>query len=210
MKIGTFSRTASLRVCALILALAGSVIAQSGNPCAEISNDVRTAVEKDPAKVLMVVEDALVINEACAGEIVKAAIIASKADNTLASQIVQTATTVSPKMTVAINAAAASVSPGVAAMTAAPAPVAEIPSSEPTYNSGKNPVNVYSEKNPVNVYSSKNPKQQIRDAAPDESPDFYIPSTIRGPFLIMPPSSGPIRPFVPVPVSPAVALPVAP
>jgi hypothetical protein len=46
----------------------------------------------------MIVEDALVINESCACEIVKAAITASHADAAMIKQIVQTAVAVAPKM----------------------------------------------------------------------------------------------------------------
>jgi hypothetical protein len=191
------------RALALALFAAASAFA---NNCSEISNDVRVAVEKDPSKVLMVVEDALVINEACAGDIVKSAIVASKADSTLAGQIVQTATSVSPKMAPVIADAAKSVSPGLVVAAAAPA-VTTAPAVLPAYDvpvttSEKNPVAVYGEKNP------KNPKAPVNIApAPPPEPDFYIPSTIRGPFLLMPPPTGPLRPNIPNPVSPAYAKP---
>lgn len=80
--------------------------------CSEIVKDVTTAITKDPSKALMVVEDALVINEGCAAEIVKAAILASKADAALSSQIVQTATAVAPRMAAAIDNAAQELIPG--------------------------------------------------------------------------------------------------
>jgi hypothetical protein len=80
--------------------------------CSEIIKDVTAAITKDPSKALMVVEDALVINEGCAAEIVKAAILAAKADSTLAEQIVQTAMAVAPKMAAAIDGAAKEVIPG--------------------------------------------------------------------------------------------------
>lgn len=190
MTTGLRSRFASPLACLLLLATAPAVMAQAGG-CSEIANDVRVAVEKDPTKVLMVVEDALVINESCAGEIVKAAITASKADATLANQIVQTASTVAPKQVVAINEAASSLVPGIAATTPAPAVVAE------------QPVALTSEKNPgKNPVMPKNP---VAPPAPDE-PDFYVPATIRGVFLIQPPASGPLPPPTnPNPVSPAAA-----
>lgn len=167
-------------------------MAQAGG-CSEIANDVRVAVEKDPTKVLMVVEDALVINEGCAADIVKAAIIASKADATLAGQIVQTASTVAPKQVVAINEAASSVVSGIVAVTSAPA--------APAIN-GEQPVMLTSEKNPgKNPVMPKNPV--ITPAAEEE--DFFVPATIRGVFLIQPPASGPLpTPTTPDPVSPAV------
>jgi hypothetical protein len=170
-----------------MLAVSGAS-AQAASNCTEISNDVRVAVEKDPSKVLMVVEDALVINEGCAADIVKTAIIASKADATLAGQIVQTGVSVAPKMAGVINDAASSIVPGLAA--AAPATDLE----RPITVSGKNP------KNPIVV--DKNP------VVPTSEPDFYIPSSIRGVFLLMPPVSGPLPPrIITNPVSPSNSIP---
>jgi hypothetical protein len=74
------------------LAFFGSaLLSQAAPKCDDISNDVRKAISSDTAKTLMIVEDALVISEACACEIVRAAIEASKADEALKQQIVQTA-----------------------------------------------------------------------------------------------------------------------
>ena len=95
--------------CFLPPAKAGPVSA-----CDQIASDVKTAVAKDPSKVLMIVEDALVINEACACEIVKAAITASNAEATMSQQIVQTALAVAPKMAAIITECAESVAPGSA------------------------------------------------------------------------------------------------
>jgi hypothetical protein len=96
----------------IALALAISSIASTAYsdevPCSKIAEDVRIAVAKDPSKVLMVVEDALVINESCACEIVKSAILASSADAALTKQIVETAVAVAPKMTAVIQECAAS------------------------------------------------------------------------------------------------------
>ena len=192
MNTGLRSRFASSLACLLLLATAPALMAQAGG-CSEIANDVRVAVEKDPSKVLMVVEDALVINEGCAADIVKAAIVASKADATLAGQIVQTASTVAPKQAVAINEAASSVVPGIVAVTTALA--------APAIN-GEQPVMLTSEKNPgKNPVMPKNPV--ITPAVEEE--DFFVPATIRGVFLIQPPASGPLPPpTTPDPVSPAV------
>ena len=192
MNTGLRSRFASPLACLLLLATTPALMAQAGG-CSEIANDVRVAVEKDPTKVLMVVEDALVINEGCAADIVKAAIVASKADATLAGQIVQTASTVAPKQAVAINEAASSVVPGIVAVTTAPA--------APAIN-GEQPVMLTSEKNPgKNPVMPKNPV--ITPAVEEE--DFFVPATIRGVFLIQPPASGPLPPpTTPDPVSPAV------
>ena len=186
MKTVLFSRFAGISACVFILAVSGAS-AQSASNCTEISNDVRVAVEKDPSKVLMVVEDALVINEGCAADIVKTAIIASKADATLAAQIVQTGVSVAPKMAGVINDAALSVVPGLAVA----APATEI--ERPITVSGKNP------KNPIIV--DKNPIVPATE-------DFYIPSSIRGVFLLMPPISGPLPPrIITNPVSPSNSIP---
>lgn len=187
MKSVPISRIAGLSAC--VFMLAGAIAkAQAPASCTEISNDVRVAVEKDPSKVLMVVEDALVINEGCAADIVKTAITASKADPALAAQIVQTGVSVAPKMAGVINDAAVSVVPGLAAA----APAADI--ERPIMASEKNP------KNPIVV--DKNP------IVPPSTPDFYIPSSIRGVFLLMPPISGPLPPrIITTPVSPSNSIP---
>ncbi len=93
--------------------------AGSSSPCDNIANDVREAVAKDPAKVLMIVEDALVINETCACEVVKAAIIGSKADSAMVQQIVQTGMAVAPKMSAVIAECASAVAPDSGANVAA-------------------------------------------------------------------------------------------
>jgi hypothetical protein len=128
-----------------------------------------------------------VINEGCAADIVKTAIIASKADAALAGQIVQTGVSVAPKMAGVITDAASSIVPGLAVA----APAAEI--ERPITVSGKNP------KNPVVV--DKNPVAPATE-------DFYIPSSIRGVFLLMPPVSGPLPPrIITNPVSPSNSIP---
>ena len=190
MKAVPFSRIASASACLLMLACASVGSAQSVSNCTDISNDVKAAVEKDPAKVLMVVEDALVINEGCASDIVKAAITASKADPTLAGQIVQTAVSVAPKMAGVIKDAASSIVPGLAVTTPAAPSDIERPVTVSEKNPGKNPG-----KNPI-----------LPTATSDD--DFFVPSSIRGVFLLMPPVSGPLPPRVITnPVSPSNSIP---
>ena len=187
------SRLACHAVGMMMFVAAPAIMAQAAGNCSEISNDVRVAVEKDPSKVLMVVEDALVISEGCAGDIVKSAILASKADATLANQIVQTATSVAPKQVVAINDAASSVVPGF---------VASAPAAPGSYP-------IPSEERPATVASGKNPgKEPIEPVAPPPvEEEFFVPSTIRGIFLIQPPASGPLPPppTTTIPVSPSSA-----
>lgn len=167
---------------AIISLLCLPSMAQTANNCSDIANDVKAAVEKDPSKVLMVVEDALVINEGCAADIVKAAITASKADAKQADQIVQTAVSVAPKMAVAINDAAVALVPGLTVVT---------PSEKrPVTVSGKNPG-----KNPV--LDSPEPEEKTLD-----SPEpFGSMGPVRGLFLFQSPSSGPL------PISPSNATP---
>lgn len=135
--------------------------AEPASPCDEISKDVTAAIEKDSSKLLMIVEDALVINESCACEIIKAAILAAHADAGTVNQIVQTAISVAPKMSGVIMDCASAVAPGA------------VVSSQPTTaadakNPGKNPVPV----------------------APVEEDFKPVPSSIRGVYLIQPPASG--------------------
>lgn len=104
MKIAAFKNMA---VAACLTLAASGAMGDPAPSCDKIATDVRDAVAKDPSKVLMIVEDALVINESCACEIVKAAIVASSADEALMKQIVATAVAVAPKMTAVIQECAA-------------------------------------------------------------------------------------------------------
>ena len=97
-----------------LTSLTPSAKAGPASACDQIAADVKAAVGKDPSKVLMIVEDALVINETCACEIVKAAITATNADGAMAQQIVQTALAVAPKMSAIIVECAESAAPGSA------------------------------------------------------------------------------------------------
>ncbi len=102
-------------------------LSQTDPNCSQIAGDVKAAIAKDPSKVLMIVEDALVINESCACEIVKAAIAASSADAAMIRQIVQTGIAVAPKYSAMITECAS---------PAGPIAVAE---ESPAVESGKNP-----------------------------------------------------------------------
>ena len=154
---------------ALCLSLMLSMVFNSAeaqaNSCQGIADDVAAAVSKEPGKVLMIVEDALVINESCACEIIKSAILASQADATLVNQIVQTAISVSPKQSGVIMDCATSISPNSVSATDMTA----------VTTSGKDV------KNPLPVEPAL--------AEPEE--DFKpIPSNIRGIYLMQPPAGG--------------------
>lgn len=110
----------------------------------------------------MIVEDALVINEKCACEIIRAAILASKADPTLLNQIVQTAISVSPKMSGVIMDCASSTAPGTPIIN-------QDTIQQPSGKEAKNPVPV------------------ILPAEEDFTP---VPSSIRGVYLMQPPAGG--------------------
>lgn len=172
----------------LSVALTLNAMGQPADHCADICNDVKIAVEKDPSKVLMILEDALVINEGCAADIVKMAITASKADEVLAEQIVQTGVSVAPKMEVAINEAATSLLPGL--KTAA--------------SVIKRPIAV-SEKKPV---FEKNPGKNPVEPKTLDSPEPTVSTgPVRG-ILLLPPVSGPLPPRTTTnPVSPSNAIP---
>jgi hypothetical protein len=136
--------------------------------CDQMASDVRNAVASDPAKTLMIVEDALVINESCACEIVRAAIEASKADDAMKQQIVQTALAVAPKMAPVINECSG--------MAGSPPTAFAVPTDsyeDPTY-SGKG--------------NGKGAKDVLPVAPPvEDTPDFaYLPGDIRGIYLMAP------------------------
>jgi len=101
---------------ALILTAAGlfaGFSAQAGDVtnCDKVAVDLRAAITADPAKVLLLVEDAMVANETCACEIVKTAILASQANSDLMKQIVLTATNVAPNKSAMIAECATAIAP---------------------------------------------------------------------------------------------------
>jgi hypothetical protein len=148
------------------LSVIGAPDVRSAPNCDQIHADVSKAVAADPAKTLMIVEDALVINESCACEIVRAAISASKADPQMVRQIVQTAIAVDPKMAAVVTECAGLAEPG-----------SEVTAGDVTY-SGKG--------------GGKNAKS-VLPIMPEEPPvatgreDFYpIARDIRGVYLMAP------------------------
>src|SRR5437660_1791483 len=96
----TLKTATALAVAMFVLPV--SVRAADVTNCDKVANEVRAAIEKEPQKVLLIVEDFMVANESCACEIVKAAIVATKYNRELAQQIVQTATHVTPQMSAVI------------------------------------------------------------------------------------------------------------
>lgn len=184
----------------LLLAFAMGTPLSRGAPadCAEIAKDVREAVSKDPAKVLMIVEDALVINESCAGQIVMAAIQSSKADAALAGQIVQTAVAVSPNMSAVINEYAQAAATGAGAPLAVAAPASPAGVEESAKNPGKNPVsgkNLDAEssgKSPVLPTTPTIPTVPEKSTGGSFGGSLYVGglSGIRGVYLVHPAGHG--------------------
>jgi hypothetical protein len=142
--------TASLsRSLGLLMAMTSLVIGAEPAPqCGKIAQDVTESITKEPSKTLMIVEDALVINESCACEIIKAAIKASKADAPMVEQIVATAVAVAPKMSPVIIECANATAPGTSDVTTVsetlsgkdaksvqPVTPVEEPTSTPDYSS---------------------------------------------------------------------------
>lgn len=106
-----FATTASFATAA-----EGSVEAQK---CSEIYQSSSAAITKSPAKVLELVSQQVAANEACAGDVVKAAIIVTSASNELVAQIVETAVTAAPKQLSKITAVAVATAPDASAQIAA-------------------------------------------------------------------------------------------
>lgn len=159
--------------------------------CDDIAKDVRQAVAKDPSKVLMIVEDALVISEECACEIVKAAIIASNADAAKVKEIVQTAMAVAPKKSAIIAECAAAVTSSGPVIAASTAETKEA-------DDGKNPVsgkNVLAGKNTVSAKNVAPPvvAETSPVLPPEEGPGTEFsgtPVSIRGIYLVQPAAAG--------------------
>lgn len=98
-----------LNVLAVLTAGLLGGVAQGAPSCDKIAADVRAAIAATPSRVLIIVEDAMIANEGCACEIVKAAILASNANPELSRQIALTASNVAPNLSKVISECARSV-----------------------------------------------------------------------------------------------------
>jgi hypothetical protein len=83
--------------------------------CRDIAEKVKAAVTAKRERVLIIVEDSIIQSDACACEIVKAAITAARAQPNLVGQIVFTAATACPAMASTIAECAVAVAPDAAA-----------------------------------------------------------------------------------------------
>src|SRR5687768_8138970 len=92
-----------------LMGLLGGISAYAAPTCDKAAAEVRAAIEAAPNRVLIIVEDAMIANEGCACEIVKAAILASHANAELSRQIALTASNVAPNLSRVIAECARSV-----------------------------------------------------------------------------------------------------
>lgn len=108
---------------ALLLAAAPFATAEDAKAhavkCGEIYKEASVAVAKSPAKVLEIIAKMVAANEACAGSVVKAAIVATNANDELVSQIVEAAVSAAPKQASSIAANATAVAPSASGKIAA-------------------------------------------------------------------------------------------
>jgi hypothetical protein len=97
-------------------ALVGAVLAvaapmAAAADCKVISKQVTEAITAKPKLVLVIVAKQIAANEACAGEVVKAAIVITEADKKLVAQIVEQAIEAAPKKISLIVDSALAVAP---------------------------------------------------------------------------------------------------
>lgn len=98
---------------ALLAALltSSTAFAAENAACPTVEETAKTEISKAPENVLELVAKLVAQNEACAGEVVKAAIIATDANNELVGQIVEAAATAAPKMASQIASYAFAIAP---------------------------------------------------------------------------------------------------
>ena len=104
---------------ALPFAVAAEKSAADVKKCSAVYKSASKAIAKDPVKVLELVSKLVAANESCAADVVKAAIITTKANKELVGQIVETAATAAPKQLSQIAAAATAVAPDTSPQIAA-------------------------------------------------------------------------------------------
>lgn len=80
-------------------------------PCEEVVKTMQAEIAAEPSRVLLAVENALTVNSSCACEIIKAAIIATKADNEMVGEIVFAAVNAAPAEAAKIVECAAAEAP---------------------------------------------------------------------------------------------------
>jgi len=148
-----------------ITALGLSAASAQEIDCERVGAQVQTQSQNAPEQVLVLVEDAIIANEMCACEIVKGAIVGSKADKRLVREIVFTAVSAAQGMAATIAECAIAVAPDSADQIKLALEDALVGSNgkAPAYaggSNGKAPVGGYDQyaqnggKSPVGGYNS--------------------------------------------------------
>lgn len=169
----------TLGVAATVFAASAVVAAD----CDTIADSVTKQVEAAPEKVLMIVEDSMANHEKCACEVVKAAIVASKANEKLVGEIVFAAVIASENMAPTVAECAISVAPDSASQIRSALKRALSDAGNASTDGGKA------------VYSGKNGygKDSIpsAEAVDDGGFDFgRAPLDVRGIYLVAPSPGG--------------------
>ncbi len=154
MKSNTLISTLTV---ALLSGLVPATAANTKTKCTEVVAHLESEIAKEPARVLLSVEDALNANDTCSCAIIKAAIATSHADSKLVGEIVSTAINTIPTSASTIGECALAAAPDAAAdiKTAmqtvlgqgdgagkAPVASAESAGKEPISRSGKEPISM--------------------------------------------------------------------
>lgn len=111
--------------------------------CTDVIAKLESNLSRDPARVLLVIEDALTTNDACSCEIIKAAITVSKADDKLVGEIVSTAINAAPTAASTIGECALTAAPTAAKETKAAMKAALVQgdgAGEEPLSAGKEPI----------------------------------------------------------------------
>lgn len=80
-------------------------------PCEEVVKTLQAEIAAEPSRVLLAVENALTVNSSCACEIIRAAIVATKADSEMVGEIVFAAVNAAPAEAAKIVECAAAEAP---------------------------------------------------------------------------------------------------
>jgi len=192
---------ASRPLTAALALIAGPWLGAAEPECAALARTVSKQVTAKPERVLIIVEDTLVVSDACACEVVKAALGAAQASPKLAAQIVLVAVNAAPAKATVIAECAKAAAPDAAVeidgavreaigssseKKSAPAEQSDAETSEPK-PAAETPASASSD--PKAPVAPKNPPAPL---APAESEaDFGLsPVALGGVYLVYPGSSG--------------------
>ncbi|HEY1050668.1 MAG TPA: hypothetical protein VGE39_12955, partial [Prosthecobacter sp.] len=121
-----------LMVLAMPLAHAQPVKAkQSQLACEALCGELFASIRAEPDKMVMRLEEALIINEACAGEIVTAAIDAVNQEPAMVRKIVDTAMDIAPRRASVVTAAVNNYAVPEVAMATPVSPPPSTPAAAP-------------------------------------------------------------------------------